>query len=70
MTKDLKEFKKKMRQAIADYMTSEGCSCCRNVEDHKSHAEVIAKLLNVKSYPDNSGYDFYKHRTLKNKNVF
>ena len=62
MKSELKEFKKQMRQAVANYMQSEGCSCCRNIEDHKQHTEDLAKLLRVPKYSDGSGYDFSKYR--------
>lgn len=56
----LKAFKKELRNAIADYMRAEGCSCCRAIEPHAEAAARIAKLLNVPKYKDGSGYDFYK----------
>jgi hypothetical protein len=62
MSKELTEFKKLIREAIADYMSSEGCSCCE-ARSHKEHKERIAKLLNVKRYSDGSGYDFTKFQT-------
>lgn len=52
-----------IRQAVADYMYSEGCSCCRDVDAHREHEARLAKLLHVRKYPDKSGYDFSKHRT-------
>lgn len=52
-----------IRRAVADYMRSEGCSCCRNTEDHKKHEAVLAKLLGVPKYKDGSGYDFGKFVT-------
>lgn len=57
------KFKSRVRQAIADYMTSEGCGCCSNREIHKIHEEVLGKMLGVKKYPDGSGYDFRKYKT-------
>jgi hypothetical protein len=54
-----------LRRAVADYMGSEGCSCCRNVEAHKQHAAVLAKLLRVPKFSDNSGYAFFKFQTKK-----
>lgn len=63
MEKKLREFKKQVRQAVADYMRSEGCSCCRNVSAHKENEKRLAKLLNVPGYPDGSGYDFGKFET-------
>lgn len=52
-----------IRRAFADYTRSEGCSCCRNQEDHDKHAATLAKLLRVPKYSDGSGYDFSKFRT-------
>lgn len=52
-----------IRQAVADYMGSEGCSCCRLEEAHRAHAARLAKLLDVPTYPDGSGYDFSQFRT-------
>jgi methionine aminopeptidase len=48
----------KVRQAIADYMQSEGCSCCGDYAGHKAHAEILGRLLRVPKYRDGSGYDF------------
>ncbi len=47
-----------IRQAVADYMQSEGCSCCRNIDAHEKHTAVLAGLLGVPMYDDASGYDF------------
>ena len=54
----------KIREAVADYITSEGCGCCES-DNHDDDAEVLAKLLDVEPYDDNSGYDFYKYATPK-----
>lgn len=51
-----------VRQAVADYMYSEGCSCCRG-KSHDEDAARLAKLLKVKKYSDGSGYDFYRYRS-------
>lgn len=61
MTK--KEFKNKVLEAVANYMWSEGCSCCRDIDAHKEHKEALAKLLDVLPHEDNSGYDFSKFAT-------
>jgi len=53
---------KNIRQAVADYMSSEGCSCCRG-RDHEQHAAALAKLLRVPKYKDRSGYDFARFRS-------
>ena len=57
-----RKLRAELRQAVADYMYSEGCSCCQ-AEAHEKHAERLGKLLNVKKYDDGSGYNFSKHRT-------
>jgi methionine aminopeptidase len=52
-----------IRQAIADYMGSEGCSCCQNIDAHKLHTARLAGLLDVPMYSDGSGYDFHQFRS-------
>lgn len=47
-----------IRRAVADYMRSEGCNCCRNVDAHHENKKRLAKLLRVPMYSDKSGYDF------------
>lgn len=54
---------KNLRMAVADYMQSEGCSCCRSVEDHAKNRATLAKLLRVEKYKDFSGYNFQRYRT-------
>ena len=61
MDNDLKEI----RRAVADYMRSEGCSCCRDSEAHDQAAERLALLLKVPRYPDGSGFNFPKFKTQK-----
>ena len=56
-----------LRQAVADYIQSEGCSCCRDDEAHKRHKERLAKLLYVPPYADGSGYEFERFKTKENK---
>lgn len=63
MNKELKKFKKEIRTAIANYMSSEGCSCCRDIDGHDKHSEIIAKMLSVNKYKDGLGYDFTKYKT-------
>lgn len=58
-----KEERAAIRQAIADYMQSEGCSCCQNVEAHREHKALLAKLLKVPPYSDGDGHDFNKFAT-------
>ncbi len=57
---------KALRTAVADYMRSEGCSCCRDYDAHIEHAKALGKLLKVK--PDKDGWiDFSKYRTAEGK---
>lgn len=58
------QLREDVRQAVADYMCSEGCSCCQDVGAHKRHAERLAQLLEVPKYEDRSGYNFYQYRSL------
>jgi len=54
---------KEIRQALADYIQSEGCSCCRNINAHRDAAARLAKLLKIPKYKDGSGYNFNKFAT-------
>lgn len=50
-----------IRQAVAAYMWSECCSCCRS-DNHGENGERLAELLGVKKYEDGSGYDWESAR--------
>lgn len=52
-----------IRRAVADYMQSEGCSCCQDIDGHREHKKTLAKLLKVPKYNDGSGYDFGRFKT-------
>ena len=54
-----------IREAVADYMFSEGCSCCRDIDAHIEHEKRLGELLFVDPYSDGSGYDFSKYRSNK-----
>lgn len=54
-----------VRRAVADYMQSEGCGCCRDVDAHREHTARLAALLEVPMYADKSGYDFARYRSIK-----
>jgi hypothetical protein len=54
-----------LREAVANYMASEGCSCCRSYDEHTESAARLGKLLKVPKYKDGSGYDFSKFRGKK-----
>lgn len=51
-----------LRAAVAEYMWSEGCSCCRNVDAHDKNREALAKLLRIKKR--DNWYDFSKFRRV------
>lgn len=58
---------KHIRNIIADYMTTEGCSCCRDMDGHERNKKRLAKVLDIPMYDDKSGYDFYQFATPKKK---
>ncbi len=58
-------FIENIRTAVADYMRSEGCSCCRDIEAHEANTRRLAELLEVPMYSDGSGYDFTLFRSNK-----
>ena len=67
MSDETSKLRRQLRTAVADYMRSEGCACCRDVEAHEKHAAKLAKLLQVRPYKDGSGYDFARHRSGRRK---
>lgn len=54
---------KKIRTAVADYMSTEGCGCCRDVDGHKDNKATLATLLKVPKYKDGSDYNFHKFKS-------
>jgi hypothetical protein len=58
---------REVRQAVADYMWSEGCSCCSDKQAHDAAKARLARLLRVPQYHDGSGYDFYRFATERAK---
>lgn len=60
-------FRAQVRRALADYIASEGCDCCRNEEAHKEAKGRLAKLLRVPGYSDSDDYDFPNFQTEKRK---
>lgn len=55
---------KEIRKYIANYMATEGCSCCQDVDGHAAAKADIARLLSVPMYKDKSGYNFHKFNTV------
>ena len=52
-----------IRQAVADYIATEGCSCCRDTDGHDKAMERLGKLIRMKKYDDNSGFDYSRYRS-------
>ena len=52
-----------IREAVANYMHSEGCNCCEDYEAHIEHKKLLGVLLNVPMSSDESEYDFSQFRT-------
>lgn len=52
----------KIREAVANYILSEGCSCCQSPR-HDEHRAALGRILRVKPYEDGSGYDFSKYQS-------
>jgi hypothetical protein len=52
-----------IRTAFADYIATEGCSCCQDTEGHKKAMDKLGKLLKMKKYKDGSGYDYSLYTT-------
>jgi len=65
--KKIHRMVKEFREALANYMSSEGCDCCSNRDAHDEHRAILAKMLGVPKYPDGSGYDFDRFLTPKPK---
>jgi hypothetical protein len=57
----LENFKETIREAIADYMDSEGCTCCQDIDAHEAHTKRLAKLLDAQPIDTNT-YDFRKKK--------
>ena len=55
-----------IRTAIADYILSEGCSCCRGFH-HQEHKDKLARLLGISKYKDGFGYNFSKYESRLRK---
>lgn len=57
---ELKNFRLKLRKILANYISTEGCDCCR-IGSHDEYGAELAKLLKVRKYKDESGYDWSKY---------
>jgi methionine aminopeptidase len=61
----LATLRREVRRALAEYMRTEGCSCCRDIEGHAVAAARLAKLLRVPRYSDGSGFNFSRFREVR-----
>jgi hypothetical protein len=61
MTEELKE---ELRKALYHYMVYSGCGCCRDDEETEKAEKILAELLDVERYDDDSGYKFAVSGTL------
>jgi uncharacterized protein YhaN len=59
----LEEFKKLVRELIVNYMRSEGCSCCQDLEEHAKNKKELGELLDCGKYDDEDNYNFYQYAT-------
>lgn len=48
---------REVREALKDYVESEGCGCCSNYGKHEEAANKLGELLGFDKYLDDSGYD-------------
>lgn len=49
-----------LRNAVADYMWSEGCSCCQDREKHEEARKRLGDLLLVGSVGDYHDFTSYR----------
>lgn len=61
------KFRDEVRQALADYIASEGCGCCRDENAHSVACDKLAKLLDVPMFKNGSGYNFWLFRTRRER---
>lgn len=58
-----------MRAAVAAYMSSEGCTCCRDYYAHEKHSAALGKLLKVPKHKNGWGYDFERFKAKENARI-
>lgn len=54
----------RLRDAFRRYRNSEGCSCCRDGDEHDKAEDILAELLGVEKHDDNSGYNWDKYKII------
>lgn len=63
---EIRKLRAQLRTALADYIGSEGCDCCRG-SDHREHGAALGKLLRVQKYSDWDGYNFGRYESKVKK---
>ena len=53
----LERERAEVRFAVAQFIRSEGCSCCES-SDHEEHENMLARLVGAARYDDDSGWDW------------
>jgi hypothetical protein len=51
-----------LEKAMIAYLSTEGCSCCQDVEGHRAALDQIAKVFGWPQFDDGSGIDWYSRR--------
>ena len=59
----VEEFKKEVRELIANYMRSEGCTCCQDFEEHAKNKKLLGELLDCGKYDGEDDYNFHQYAT-------
>lgn len=49
----------KIREAVVEYIRTEGCGCCSDYDGHKAAADKLGALLGFPRYDDDSGVNFF-----------
>lgn len=60
-----KKLLEKLRITFADYVTSEGCGCCKNNILNDKASLKLGKSLDAEMYKDNSGVNWNKYKSNK-----
>jgi len=62
---DWTKLRDQLRVAVADYMYSEGCSCCQNEELHREDTKLLGELLDVPKFAESDVPNFRMFRSRK-----
>ena len=54
----LHEDVQKIKQALVQYINSEGCGCCENDDEHEAAEKTLAELFDVPRHSNNLHYDW------------